>query len=327
MSKKPTKASVQKEAIDAIGFRLIQSSILFLDVKGYSQLTEQGMKRFAEHIMPQMAKIAESHGYDYLNTWGDAIVIASQDYKAITSIALEFRDLFRNCDWDEIAITSLSLRISLHSGAMHRGNDIFSERGMISGATVNLAARIEPLVTPGEIWATIDFVQALSRLNTPFKWKSVGFKELPKKAGSEELFVIFRAHETDPTERGKEAAVAVVVKDKLVLLVHRIDSTVPMWQFPAGNLKPEGNPELTAVREVLKETGINCQIVRKISERKHPNSKVYMHYFHAEWVSGEAVNGDSAENDLVEWVSPADALNRFVTDVDVNVRSLLETLK
>jgi 8-oxo-dGTP pyrophosphatase MutT (NUDIX family) len=192
---------------------------------------------------------------------------------------------------------------------------------------VNLAARIEPIVAPGEIWTTKDYAQLLGRQDQSiFQCISIGQKQLPKGAGVEELSVILRAHEPNPYERGKEVAVAIVVKDGMVLLVRRIDDGEPMWQFPAGQLKPNRDAFSTAVREVKEETGIDCSIVMKIGERKHPDSGVYVYYFHAEWTAGEAANGDPEENDKVEWVTPAEALGRFRTDVDPNVRKLLETL-
>lgn len=53
---------------------------------------------------------------------------------------------------------------------------------------------------------------------------------------------------------------------------------------------------------------------------------MYCHYFHAVWEEGEATNKDSRENAAVEWVSPAQALARFTTDVEPAVRTLLEAL-
>ncbi|UVF18858.1 NUDIX domain-containing protein [Microvirga terrae] len=303
------------------------SGIMFLDLKGYSSMSEPQLRSFGENVLPELANMALKHGPDYINTWGDAIVIAMQDIKCMAQTAVGIRDFLRAFDWDSHQLPMIDARISIHMGSIYKGKDAFSERGMIIGRAVNLAARIEPMVTPGQVWATNDFIVALNReQQNLFKWSSLGVKTLAKEAGEEELFVIYRAHEPNPEVKGREVAVTVVRKDGQVLLVRRIDSSSPTWQFPAGQIKPNTRPEDAAVREVQEETGVSCVIVSKIGDRFHEEQMVHLHYFLADWKDGDAVNGDPKENDLVEWVSPREALSRFTLDVDSRIKSLLENM-
>ena len=301
---------------------------MFLDIKGYSQLSDDEVGSLVDEVFPQIHGLITEREHRHVNTWGDAIVIASDDIKDITHIALDLRDLFYKVDWRKHRITPLRARISLHMGTMWTGVDVFTNRTLISGRTVNLAARIEPITEIGQVWATGNFVGTLKREDqTLFKWASLGTRTLPKNAGEEELFVVYRGHEQDPRIKGKEAAVAVVVKDGKVLLVRCASTGGPTWQFPAGQMKPTSNAEQVAVDEVFNETDIRCRVVRKISDRCHPDTRVHCYYFLADWISGDAVNKDPEENLDVAWVSPADALGRFTTDVDPAVKSLLVSLE
>lgn len=305
----------------------ITSSILFLDIKGYSKLDDNKLGNFIIHALPEIQSVIGKRIYNYINTWGDAIVIAADDVREITHIAMDLRDFFYNFDWPKYSLPILSARISLHHGTIWKGADVFTNRGMISGQTVNLAARIETVTEPGKVWATKDFIVILGReIQTLFKSNLIGEHMLPKDAGQEELYILYRYHEKNPLSKGREVSIAIVVKDKMVLLVRCAGTVGPTWQFPAGQIKPLANPEDTAVEEVFEETNVRCKIIEKISEREHPDTGVYCRYFRAEWQSGEAHNKDAKENNCVEWVSPLEALSRFTTHVEPAVKRLLETL-
>lgn len=303
-------------------------NVMFLDIKGYSALRDEEVENLIGRVFPDMKTIIDKREHEHVNTWGDAVVVSSGDVREIAHIALDLRDLFHSVDWRRHGIPVLQARISLHTGTMWTGVDVFTNRTMISGRTVNLAARIEPITEPGRVWATDDFVRILSREDQPlFRASSVGRRKLPKDAGEEELFVVYRGHETDPASKGKEAAVTIVEREGKVLLVKCAVGGGPTWQFPAGQLKPNSDAQQVAVEEVFNETDVRCRIVRKISERRHPDTEVYCYYYYATWISGEVVNKDRDENVAVEWVSPREALDRFTTNVDPAVKSLLESLE
>lgn len=106
-------------------------------------------------------------------------------------------------------------------------------------------------------------------------------------------------------------AIAVVRRDSEVLLVCRQDGDDISWQFPAGIVKPGGSASKVAVRETLDETGVHCLVRTHLGERLHPVSRAYCDYYLCDYVHGEAVNGDAAENVAVAW-APIKDLSRFI---------------
>ncbi|MGX4733132.1 NUDIX hydrolase [Kitasatospora griseola] len=122
-------------------------------------------------------------------------------------------------------------------------------------------------------------------------------------------------------------AIAVVVRGAEVLLVCRRDdeSAGIRWQFPAGVVKPGGNPVSAAVRETLAETGIHCAIREDLGGRLHPATGVWCRYYLAEYLAGEARNQDMIENAAVMWV-PRNAVPRFIP-VDTIFPPILATLE
>jgi ADP-ribose pyrophosphatase YjhB (NUDIX family) len=96
-------------------------------------------------------------------------------------------------------------------------------------------------------------------------------------------------------------AIAVVMRANHVLLVRRREESEDLWQFPAGVVKPGAASNKVAASETLAETGVLCEPARMIGTRLHPRTKVYCDYFYCDYVAGEAMNLDRAENSGVIW--------------------------
>lgn len=64
----------------------------------------------------------------------------------------------------------------------------------------------------------------------------------------------------------KNAALGIVFNETRteILLIKRRD--VPIWVFPGGGIDEGETPEVTVVREVLEETGVQVKIIRKVAE-------------------------------------------------------------
>lgn len=60
----------------------------------------------------------------------------------------------------------------------------------------------------------------------------------------------------------KEAAVGIIFFNQNVLLVKRRD--IPVWVLPGGGIDPGETPEISCIREVKEETGIDVSIARKV---------------------------------------------------------------
>ncbi|MFJ3712223.1 NUDIX hydrolase [Streptomyces sp. NPDC090053] len=135
------------------------------------------------------------------------------------------------------------------------------------------------------------------------------------------------ANSPPPGAQALRVAIAVVVHESDVLLVCRQADEVTgiTWQFPAGVIKPGGKAETTAVRETLDETGVHCAVRQHLGNRLHPVTGVLCEYFLCEYLAGEAINSDMAENIDVLWI-PRNAVTRFIS-VDTIFPSVLAVLE
>lgn len=79
------------------------------------------------------------------------------------------------------------------------------------------------------------------------------------------------------------AAIGIVLKDQEILLVKRRFPPV-LWSPPGGFLDPGEEPEETVQREVCEETGIDCEVIGKIHEFTHKNSKILV--YACQYISG-----------------------------------------
>ena len=262
--------------------------------------------------------------------WGDAFAITSPNIRHICQIALHFRDFFGNHDWYASRLPSLDIRVSLHQGRHLQGQDHFTGNGWVFGQTINRAARIEPITKPGEIWVTEEIALGIGReQNAPFFADHLGPRSLAKDAGEENIYVLKRLgeprftqsdikdrqdeHDGNSLQRNNfEVAIGIVMDGSRVVIVRPRSPHFDMrWQFPAGTVKPNSDPEAVAWREVRDECKIICRVIEKIGERVHPAVGVKCHYFLMEPISGRLENGDPDENEDVTWIE-ADRLVEFL---------------
>lgn len=123
---------------------------------------------------------------------------------------------------------------------------------------------------------------------------------------------------------GPPVAVGVVQRGTDVIMVQRKKAENSLlWHFPAGVVKPKRTAEETIVKEIQKETGVVCKVVRQLGQRCHPNNGANLIYFHCLYESGVLANGDLEENAEVCWVPASSATERVTTDVFPAVQELL----
>jgi hypothetical protein len=173
------------------------SFILFADIKGYGKLSSAELHRFHSNAMPLLAGRLRPHGWEYCNTWGDAIVIASKSARSIANMALDLRDFFQSYDWTTSELPRLDVRVSVHVGEHLVGTDPFTERGLIVGSTIILAARVEPVAMPGQIWVTEEARLAVQRVDETkparFGFDDIGEVILPKGYPKQKLSLLRRS--------------------------------------------------------------------------------------------------------------------------------------
>jgi HEAT repeat protein len=138
----------------------------------------------------------------YVNSWGDAIVAAFNVASQAAQAALDLRDLFRNTNWNNLGLPNeLAARIGLHAGSVFIGDDPLQGRLGLAGHNVNLAARIEPIAQPNEVWLSETMARLLQEeSNDKIKHDDLGERPLAKQWGSRKIFRLRRAHEPADTQ-------------------------------------------------------------------------------------------------------------------------------
>ena len=113
--------------------------------------------------------------------------------------------------------------------------------------------------------------------------------------------------------------------DLELLIVHR--PRYDDWTFPKGKAESDETDEQTAHREVLEETGFDCELgeeLPSVTYRDHKNRSKIVRYWEMTIRSGVFEAND--EVDVLEWVSAAEAGERLTYDHDVDVLSAFLTL-
>ncbi len=155
-------------------FRQEVKSMLFADIVGYSKLNESVIPEFVNFFLARLSRIVSESRYAplHVNTWGDALYAVFDYAHDAGCFALELTRLIHEGrdEWEakglyseEIAADGtrikhpLDIRVGLHTGPvfMHY-NPVIRQLGF-TGVHVSRAARIEPVTTPGEVFASEEF--------------------------------------------------------------------------------------------------------------------------------------------------------------------------
>lgn len=138
-------------------------ALMMSDIVGSSRVTEAQMPLYAGFLNRVAQELgANAPAPTFANTWGDAIFATSPSAVdlatyalALKSAVLEFGDL------EGALETPLGMRISLNAGPVLETDDAIAGRLGNFGAEIVRAARIEPVTTPNQIYATDPFVALL----------------------------------------------------------------------------------------------------------------------------------------------------------------------
>jgi len=185
--------------------------VIFTDLEKYSALKDADLKIYYDKIIPviyQKLKFYKDSAVIW-NTWGDAIIAAYENGEKAINMALAYRDLFNELDFNEFGIRKLNPRIAGHFGEFEILFDQVSGKLNIHGANVNLAARIEPVTLPNEIFVSKDFKDmacAGFELVDSIRFDDMGVVKLVKNSGDMHLYRLCKKTEAPIQAVGKIAA-------------------------------------------------------------------------------------------------------------------------
>lgn len=175
--------------------------IIFADIEKYSSLKDADLKVFHSKCVPAIFEKLKAYKDSaiFWNTWGDAVVAVYDKAELAIKMALDYRDAFREVDFESYNIKALKPRIAGNFGEFEVIFDPALGKENVHGTMINLAARIESITLPGEIFVTKEFKNmAVSSYDFQrnCRFDDMGDVTLPKKAGEIQLFRLCR--ETEP---------------------------------------------------------------------------------------------------------------------------------
>jgi class 3 adenylate cyclase len=170
-------------------------ALLFADVVGYSKMTELEIPCFVQQFLGAIAALdaASSRHPVQKHTWGDAFYFVFEQIEDAGRFALRLSSLIDEIDWKEKGIVSpIELRIALHAGPVYLCDDPIVQRPNFCGTHVSLAARMEPVTPPGEVYVSQPFA-ALAKAQgiSSFSCEYVGQLPLAKGYG---VFPLYHIH-------------------------------------------------------------------------------------------------------------------------------------
>jgi class 3 adenylate cyclase len=172
------------------------SALLFADVVGFSKMDEDQIPVFVDNFLQLVAELLNRGGYstEKRNTWGDGLYVVFDEIRDAGVFAIELSEHIKARDWKSLGLPeSLSLRTALHAGPVYLCRDPVTERPNCIGTHVSLAARIEPVTPPGEVYASEAFAAlALSQRVKDFVCDPVGHIYLPKNHGMLPMYHVRR---------------------------------------------------------------------------------------------------------------------------------------
>lgn len=174
----------------------VSRTMLFADVIGFSQFTDTQIAGFCDGVLGSIkALVAQAeHPPLELNTWGDGLFMVFESATAGAEFALKLCGLMTDSTeqhhWQRLgAPADMAMRVSLHSSPVRQLINPLTGEISHWGHNVNLAARIEPVTPPNQVYgsaATAALIAAEG--STHITADFVGMVPLAKRFGTLELF-------------------------------------------------------------------------------------------------------------------------------------------
>ena len=95
-------------------------------------------------------------------------------------------------------------------------------------------------------------------------------------------------------------AVAIIISEGKVLLIHRTNNGKEFWVFPGGGKEENEKVEEAVVREVEEEASIKCKIVKLLYTHIYSDLGHKQFYYLCEYVSGDPKLGEYNESQTMK---------------------------
>jgi tetratricopeptide (TPR) repeat protein len=186
---------VRAATAKALGRRIC--GIVFCDVRGYSKLREQYSPLFQRRFLGEAREVIDALRGEFMTAQsaGDGLYATFATARAAAEFSLQLRDRVGGIDWTQFGMApDTHVRVALHCGPAFPIHDPVMDQPNYCGTHVSRTARIEPIVTPGEVFAT-ESMAAYLALQAPraYGCDYLGVLPLAKGFGSMPLYRLRRA--------------------------------------------------------------------------------------------------------------------------------------
>ena len=150
---------------DREGARRVVRAMIFADVKGFSELSDEQLPRFADHVLGAFAGSLERHAVaiEHQNAWGDALYVVLSNTATAADCALDLQRAMAAVDLAAVGLpTQLGLRLGAHVGPVFAVRNPVIDGPAFMGSHVSRTALLEPLTPPGAVYTTEQFAAALA---------------------------------------------------------------------------------------------------------------------------------------------------------------------
>ena len=149
--------------------QLQTSCVLKADVQGFGGLMRAGMDRPVRQALEAAARRWAPASAIVEVGAGDSALVVDDDPIALAQMARHLVDDVYQAGGQP------RLRVALHYGAVQtRQRDIDLAQVIVGGDAVLCASRVEPLVEPGQVWATEEFREQLQQ--RPSLWRTIAIE-------------------------------------------------------------------------------------------------------------------------------------------------------
>lgn len=155
-------------------------TIMFTDIKGFTEITEQKGEQYATEFRKQhdaiLTQIIEENGTGLIIKFiGDAVMAVFSEPSIAVERALNIQHALREFNATQQTFEPMRVRIGLHMGQVFIANSLQAD---IFGRHVNRASRIESLADGGQIYlsySVFDSAKGWLASHNELLWKNHGF--------------------------------------------------------------------------------------------------------------------------------------------------------
>lgn len=212
----------------------ITAAVMFADICGSTPLYESLGDGAAHHLVSNLMKsvdsLIEKHNGRVVKHIGDEVLAVFEQLESAASCAIHIHQLSEN----EKTASSLQMKIGIRFGA------VFLENSDVFGDTVNTAARIVSMATPGQTLAG-DEISGIELKSGAIR--SIGFHKLKGKKNVVEIYELLGAQ-----PKGLTTCVAPSRKNRRKERVLRLIFTDTEVEIGAGQKIVIGRDEQNALR-------------------------------------------------------------------------------